>query len=324
MRRKFNAAKSYFDDTLYREAAKKKVLGREEEAELIRLAQSGDRKALDRLVERNIRLVFSVAAKFVNQGVDFDDLVQEGLLGLLKAIEKFELDRGLKLVTYAKRWIFAYCMRALNDGLFVKQATTQAKRNAIGALTETVRVMMNELEREPTHDELAERLGISGNDLAGILASRGTGWLSLEREVNQQKTMTYDVVTMTHKDMVPDKSLDQEDRTDVTKATRRASEMLIEAMNILDRRESDIIRRRLLQKKPDTLQTIGGDYGLSRERIRQLEALALKKMRDWLLREGRHLECREFLELLGSSSDINGFGSCIETASLLLERPENV
>ncbi|MEA3249915.1 MAG: sigma-70 family RNA polymerase sigma factor [Patescibacteria group bacterium] len=307
---------SFFDDTLYREAAKKRLLGREEEAELIRHAQAGDSKALDRLVQRNIRFIYRVARKFVGRGLEFEDLVQEGQLGLLKAVEKFDLARETRLTTYAFQWIRAYCGRAVTSNQLVRQATTQAKRAAIGTVGETFRVMTLELEHEPTVAELAERMDIDENDLVGVLgAMTDNRRLSLDR--NQD--VYSDAPNTTYKDRIKDSALTQDVRTEVTKVTRRAGAIIVQAMGSLTARERDIFKRRFLSNPNETLSAIGKSYRLSRERIRQIERIVLNKTRGRLVGLGLERECANILELLATDSDRPGYGDCIERSSLLLK-----
>lgn len=310
----------FFDDTLYRAASKKKLLGREEEAELIRRAQAGDRKALDRLVRRNIRFVYHIARKFINRGLDFEDLVQEGLLGLLRAIDKFELERGLKLTTYAARWISAFCGRAASNHHLVKQATTQRKRKAISLMPEAEHFLTRALQRKPTAAELAEWLGISELDLSGIQGAK-TDYrkFSLDRTASVSGSAGVNSSIVTYKDLITDDALSQETRADVAAATRRASELILEAMDALDFRERDIFERRFVNDPNETLAEIGKGYRLSRERIRQIERIAIKKMRGRLIELGLRKECADILELMSSVSDMPGYGDSVERSSLLLK-----
>lgn len=308
----------FFDDTLYKSAAKERLLTREEEVDLIRRAQHGDRKALDRMIRANVRLVFRFAGRFAYHGLDYEDLVQQGMLGLMKAVERFDLGFDVKFSTYAAWWIRHKLKRGLED----EARTIRIPVHRAVSVAKCIRTLRESLDRAPTDADIAAELGIDEVEAELVRQQLSGSMPSLDRLIDGAETRRDDPNTTTYKDAIPDESLVPEVRADSARSIRRASEIIELAMEALDRREKDVIRRRLINDPPETLAAIGRDYRISRERIRQLEALALDKMRAHLIFLELTEECADILALFGEVSDRPGYGGCVERSSQLLGPPD--
>lgn len=258
-----------------REIAKTKLLTPDEEIELAALIQKGDDKARARMIESNLRLVVKIAKDYANYGVPMVDLISEGNIGLIKAVEKFDPKKGGKLSTYASWWIKQSIKRALaNQGktvrLPVHLVDKMARVRRISAL------MAESMGREPTDAELSEELGIPREKL------------SLIRQAAMQPRSLDEP---THDDSVANlgETLGDENATDPLEAlTQKGSfDNLDVVLDSLNERETEIIGSRfgLNGKRVLTLEEIGRNFGVSRERIRQIQNAALNKMRKALSRK---------------------------------------
>jgi len=305
-----------FDDTIYRKAAKTSLLKREEERDLISRAHQGDHRALNRMVRSNIRLVFRIAGRFAHRGLDYEDLVQQGMLGLVRAVEKFELTNQVKFSTYAVWWIKHYIRRALEN-------ESRSIRIPVHRATACDRIMKTLYKRallsghQPTVADVAEQLGIGETETAVIMHQRSGHDLSLEHEIDSDGGRDGSNA-VTYKNVIPDESLMPEDRTDSARTTSRASEILVPAMSVLTPRERHVIECRIIKDPGDTLIEIGKRFGVSRERIRQIEMEALEKMRRRLVSLGLAEECATILDLFETVADRQGYGGCVERASQFL------
>jgi RNA polymerase primary sigma factor len=268
-------------DLYLRELSRIPLLTREDEQALARRVAAGDREAERRMVEANLRLVVMVARRYRHRGLPLGDLIAEGNLGLLRAVEKFRADRGTRFSTYATWWIRQAVVRALaNQARLIRlpvhvEGLLARYRRAKEAFT--VRH-----GRAPGLEELAASLGVPVEHLQGLEEAAEVP-LSLETPVGEGKGVLADIVA-------------EEGKADPSKLIGflRARADLHEILDTLAPQERGIIERRfgLGGEAPVTLEAIGREMGVTRERVRQLEAAALRKMRARL--ESRGVEIPEF------------------------------
>ncbi|RLD93419.1 MAG: RNA polymerase sigma factor RpoD/SigA [Aquificota bacterium] len=247
------------------------VLSREEEIELARKAQEGDREALKKLIESNLRFVVSVASKYRGYGIPIMDLINEGNLGLIQAAKRFDPERGVKFISYAVWWIKQAIMQALAEQsgavrLPLKQAGVLLRiRNKFEELSQ-------KLGREPTTEELAEELHMDANDIEDILRVARIH-LSLESPINRDEDEDTTFLDLMEEEKMPS--------TEEQMLKWSLSTQIQDLLKELKPREALILRCRfgLDTEKPMTLEEVGKMLGISRERVRQLEARALDKLK---------------------------------------------
>ena len=274
----FSDAK-YLDDVsddsvrLYlREIGKIPLLTAEEELDLAHRVVAGDKKAKDKMAEANMRLVVSIAKRYSGRGLDFLDLIQEGNNGLLRAVEKFDPDKGFKFSTYATWWIRQAITRAIADQARTIRIPVHMVET-INKLLRTQRRMTQEFNREPTIEELAEELEMTPEKIEYVIKIK-QDITSLDAGIGRDG----DEEDSTLSDFVEDEdSITPEESA----ATQLLKEQVKEVLSSLSDREQKIIRMRfgLDNGKNHTLEEVGQEFAVTRERIRQIEAKALVKLR---------------------------------------------
>lgn len=266
---------AFADDSvrLYlREIGKIPLLTPEEEADLAQRIVKGDKKAKDKMVESNMRLVVSIAKRYGGRGLDFLDLIQEGNTGLLRAVEKFDPSKGFKFSTYATWWVRQAITRAIADQARTIRIPVHMVET-INKVLRTTRKLTSELNREPTNEEIAEALNMEPEKIDYVMRIK-QDIASLDASVGRDGDDEDSVLG----DFVED---EDRDRPEDTAANQILKEQLSEIIATLTDREQKIIRLRfgIGGERPHTLEEVGNEFDVTRERIRQIEAKALAKLR---------------------------------------------
>ncbi|RQD76876.1 MAG: RNA polymerase sigma factor RpoD [Candidatus Syntrophonatronum acetioxidans] len=252
-----------------KEIGKVPLLTSEEEVELAKAMEEGDEEAKRKLVEANLRLVVSIAKKYVGRGMQFLDLIQEGNLGLIKAVEKFDWRKGYKFSTYATWWIRQAITRAIAD----QARTIRIPVHMVETINKLIRVsrqLVQELGREPTPEEIAHEMDI-GEDKVREILKIAQEPVSLETPIGEEDD--------SH---LGDFIEDQEVQAPADAAAfELLKEQLEDVLDTLTPREERVLRLRfgLDDGHSRTLEEVGQVFGVTRERIRQIEAKALRKLR---------------------------------------------
>jgi RNA polymerase primary sigma factor len=256
-------------DQYLKEISAYRLLTREEEVDLAQRIRKGEEEALDRLVRSNLRFVVSVAKKYQNQGVALSDLINEGNLGLIRAAHKFDETKGIKFISYAVWWIRQAILQALAE----QSRIVRVPLNRAGALHRIGKrsaMLLQELGREPTVEELADELDISEDEVRRTLSLSQTH-LSLDAPLTPGEDNRL-------LDYLPDQfAAGPDDET----YDRALLDTVEEALGTLKERESKILRLYfgLEDQEPMTLEEIGSLLGITRERVRQIKEKALLRLR---------------------------------------------
>ncbi len=282
---------AYFDDVsddsvrLYlREIGKIPLLNAEEELALAQKVVAGDKRAKDQMAEANMRLVVSIAKRYSGRGLDFLDLIQEGNTGLLRAVEKFDPDKGFKFSTYATWWIRQAITRAIADQARTIRIPVHMVET-INKLLRTQRRMTQDLNREPTVEELGKELEMEPEKVEYVMKIKqdihsldaGVG-----RDGDDEESVLGDFVE-------DEEATSPEDSA----ATQLLKEQVQEILSVLTEREQKIVKMRfgIEDGKSHTLEEVGQEFAVTRERIRQIEAKALAKLR-------KHKDSKKLYEYL--------------------------
>ncbi len=269
----------YFDDIsddsvrLYlREIGKIPLLNAEQELELAQKVVAGDKRAKDKMAEANMRLVVSIAKRYSGRGLDFLDLIQEGNTGLLRAVEKFDPDKGFKFSTYATWWIRQAITRAIADQARTIRIPVHMVET-INKLLRTQRRMTQELNREPSIEELAKELEMEPEKVEYVMKIK-QDITSLDAGVGRDGEEEDSVLA----DFIED---EEGDSPEDSAANQLLKEQVEAILSTVSEREQKIIRMRfgLGGGKSHTLEEVGQEFGVTRERIRQIEAKTVAKFR---------------------------------------------
>src|SRR6056297_919145 len=252
-----------------KEMGKVDLLTKEEEVELAKRVEQGDEEARRQLTEANLRLVVSIAKKYIGQGMSFLDLIQEGNMGLMKAVEKFDYTKGYKFSTYATWWIRQAITRAIADqGRTIRVPVHMVEK--INKLIKIQRQLLQEKGREPTPEEIAEEMDISADKVSEIKKIAQES-VSLDTPIGEEEDSSLG-------DFIEDTKTPEPSST-VSKNLLK--EQLDSVLDTLTDREKRILELRfgIEDGRPRTLEEVGKEFGVTRERIRQIEAKALRKLR---------------------------------------------
>ena len=265
-----------------KEIGKVPLLTAEEELEIAQRMAAGDEEARKKLSESNLRLVVSIAKRYVGRGMQFLDLIQEGNLGLIKAVEKFDYSKGYKFSTYATWWIRQAITRAIAD----QARTIRIPVHMVETINKLIRVsrqLLQEYGREPTPEEIAKEMGVSEEKVREITKIAQEP-VSLETPIGEEEDSHLG-------DFIPDDDIPAPAEA---AAFTMLKEQLTDVLDTLTPREEKVLRLRfgLDDGRALTLEEVGREFNVTRERIRQIEAKALRKLRH----PSRSKKLKDFLE----------------------------
>jgi RNA polymerase sigma-32 factor len=259
-----------------KEIEKYPVLSKEQEHKLaVRYYEEQDLEAANTLVVSNLRFVVKIASEYVSYGFPLTDLVQEGTIGLMKAVKKFNPDKGYRLISYAVWWIRAKIQNhIMKFWSHVKIGTTQAQRklfHKIGRAKKDLNIQSDELSPSEARS-VAEVFGVKEKDVTDMQLRMAARDFSLDSTTNEDQSMTY-------MDSLSDTGANQEEIVESAQNARLLHAGLLEGLEKLNSREQLIVESRYLKSPPSKLRELGEEFGISKERVRQIEAGALKKLK---------------------------------------------
>ena len=257
------------------------LLSKEEEHDLaVQFFEEDDLEAAKRLVTSNLRLVVKIAYDYRQAYKNILDLVQEGNIGLMQAVKKYDPYKGVKLSSYAAWWIRAYMLRyILNNHRLVKVGTTQAQRKLFFNLQKE-KARLSAMGIEPTAELIAENLNVPERDVVSMDMRLATGDASLDAPVG-----TAEGRSVARVELLPSEDVRVDDILAEAEVGDQFSEKIHEFGKSLENKEKKIFEDRLVAEDPKTLQTLGDEFGVSRERVRQIEKRLLKKLKAFLQTE---------------------------------------
>ncbi|MFC1686885.1 RNA polymerase sigma factor RpoD/SigA [Nanoarchaeota archaeon] len=252
----------------FKEMAKYPLLKPEEELELAKRIEEGDKCAKQKFIKSNLRLVVSIARRYINRGLSLADLIGEGNIGLIKGVEKYDYKRGFRFSTYASWWI----RHAISRGISDKSRTVRLpvhKRESINKIINTTNDLRTKFGREPTLEEISEVTSKPVEDIIDIYSKTGKD-MSLNQPIGEDEKTTF--IDLVESDFISplDNFLMAE--------SMQLPEGLFDSLKPI---EADVLKRRfgIGYKEEQKLREIGEDYGISRERVRQIQEIALTKLR---------------------------------------------
>jgi RNA polymerase sigma-32 factor len=250
----------------------------EEHVLAVRHRRNGDLEAAHRLICANLRFVVKIANEYRGYGVRLLDLVQEGNIGLMMAVKKFDPERGLRLITYAVWWIRAYMQNyIMRSWSLVKIGTTQAQKKLFFKLSQTRKALRN-LTGQDDADDVARILDVDENVVNEMSQRLGSRDVSLDIQLSDGEDYSLLDTLADSRESQEEVLAEAQERQQLTNITRNA-------LATLNPRERKVIERRILTDEPDTLQELADTYGISRERVRQIEQNALRKLRPLLAKQ---------------------------------------
>jgi RNA polymerase sigma-32 factor len=257
------------------------LLSKEEEHDLaVRFLEEDDLEAAKRLVTSNLRLVVKIAYDYRQAYKNILDLVQEGNIGLMQAVKKYDPYKGVKLSSYAAWWIRAYMLRyILNNHRLVKVGTTQAQRKLFFNLQKE-KARLSAMGIEPTAEVIAENLNVPERDVVSMDMRLAAGDASLDAPVG-----TTEGRPVARVELLPSEGVPVDDTLAEAEVSDQFSEKIHEFGKSLENKEKKIFEDRLVAEDPKTLQVLGDEFGVSRERVRQIEKRLLKKLKAFLREE---------------------------------------
>jgi len=249
------------------------LLTPEEEFKLaVRLKKNNDTSAAEKLIVSNLRFVVKIAHEYRNYGFKLADLIQEGNIGLIHAVKKFDPYKGYRLISYAVWWIRAYIQNYLiKSWSIVKIGTTQAQRKLFFKLSQAKKQLETLSKKNPEFAEIADSLGVKGSEVAEMDLRMGSRDVSLHEVIGDDGDSS-------HIDFLAYEGDDQEVLLIKNEERNLVQRNIAGALANLNERESYIIKHRVMADNPETLQEIGDRYNITRERARQIEKQALKKV----------------------------------------------
>jgi RNA polymerase primary sigma factor len=256
-------------DKYLQEIGKLKMITAEEEVDLARRIHDGDQNARDRLINANLRFVVSVSKQYQNNGMSLPDMINEGNLGLIKAAERFDETKGFKFISYAVWWIRQHIMVALLEQSRIVRLPLN-RYSHINKLKKTINLLEQKYEREPTVLEITQALDLAPDDVTAAIQN-AVRYISMDAPLIQDEEINMYDVLLNDDSSSPDKEL-------LANSLRKEIDRVL---NTLTQREANIIGLffGLNGKRVHTLEEIGQNYNLTRERVRQIKERAIKRLK---------------------------------------------